>query len=375
MPSEFPSNQPTSSPESSEPTFEPSEAPSVKPSEAPTFGPSFSMPTKVPSGAPSVAPVTTLSPTDLPTSAPTEVCVTFTLSCAFGPFDGSYTRVSGWRMQYARGDGFTLETGFVFNEIRWVFQGQGESSILISEYFDNGFDLINQWSLVDASFTKSENQCTIMCSATNTPTASPTLVPTSTAPTEMPVTALPTKAPSATPSTSPTDAPVTAEPTTTPSTAPLASSPSRSPSVAPTTPCLSFSMTCSSPSAFDGTYAYDAWTRSWVEGSSSDEFSVTIFPTGLHWVFESISTSQLLVSSTYEHNFAAIEEWTLQDRFDLSRVILFSAHLSVVRLTLLAKCPLSLPPLSRPLRPPLQSQHKNRSMSLCWRITSLATRI
>jgi len=224
-----------------------------------------------------------------------------------------YSRSNGWKAQFVGDNGFTFETGFIFNEIRWVFQSQSGSSILVSEYFENGFDRINDWSIVDSNFATRDNACVISCSASGSPTATPSKSPVTETPTKDPVTSIPTNVPSIAPSAMPTDAPVTAEPTNLPSVAPSASSPTQSPSVAPTRPCLAFTLECSS-NLFDGVYSYDAWQRAWIEESTGDEFSVTIFPTGLKWVFESRTNSALLISSSYDHDFSSISQWAISDR-------------------------------------------------------------
>jgi len=318
MPSEEPSMGPTVSPIASDPTTSPIQNPSAIPSQEPTVSPSTSIPTVSPSGIPTSAPVSTLNPTDMPTVAPTEVCVVFTLTCESGEFGGMYSRANGWKTQYISDNGFTFETGFIFNEIRWVFQGPTSSSILVSEYFENGFDRIDRWSLVDSNFMSSSNACSIDCSSSGSPTASPTAFPTTISPTEAPATAIPTNMPSLMPSTMPTDAPVTSEPTNVPTVAPSASSPTQSPSLAPTTPCLVFSLECSS-NVFDGVYSYDAWQRAWIEQTTGDEFSVTISQAGLQWIFESVSNPGILVSNRYEHDFSSIPSWTMQNRFDTGK--------------------------------------------------------
>merc|ERR550534_573013 len=146
--------KPTVSPVASDPSTSPSQNPSGRPSEEPTS-----------------APLTTLAPTDVPTIAPTEICVVFTLTCESGEFGGLYSKESGWKTQYVSDNGFTFETGFIFNEIRWIFQGPASSSILVSEYFENGFDRIDRWTLVDSNFISTSKACSIECSASGTPTA------------------------------------------------------------------------------------------------------------------------------------------------------------------------------------------------------------
>lgn len=244
----------------------------------------------------------------------------FTLSCEVGPFDGSYSRSAGWKTQYVGDNGFTLETGFIFNEIHWVFQleSQTGSSILVSEYFENGFDRINKWNMVDTNFHSTANHCSIECSATGQPTVSPTASPTTMTPTKSPVTSVPSNLPTVGPSAMPTDAPLTTEPSNVPTVAPSASSPTHSPSASPTTPCLVFTTECSS-NIYDGVYAYDAWTRSWVGQSTGDEFTISILPAGLQWVFQSSSRPEILISKEYQHDFASIVEWNVQDRVDFTQ--------------------------------------------------------
>lgn len=318
-PTELPSPMPTASPVTSGPTTTPSKSPSAEPTELPTADPSASLPTQSPSLVPTSAPISTLSPSALPTVAPTEICAMFVLTCEFGEFDGTYSKMTGFKTQYVGDNGFTFETGFIFNEIRWVFQSQTGSSILVSESFENGFDRIKSWSMVDMNFASTPNLCSIDCSASNSPTMTPTKLPTTQVPTQPPATAAPSASPSIEPSISPSNAPVTTEPSNLPTMAPSASTPTQSPSLAPTSPCLVFSMECSS-SVFDGLYSYNAWQRSWIESSSGDEFSVTIFPSGLQWVFESNSNPELLISDSYQQDFSAIKQWKIQNRFDLSQV-------------------------------------------------------
>jgi hypothetical protein len=70
---------------------------------------------------------------------------------------------------------------------------------------------------------------------------------------------------------------------------------------------------------FDGLYSYDAWQRAWIDQTSGDEFSVTISPMGLQWIFESASNPGILVSNSYEHDFSSIPTWTLTNRFDTGK--------------------------------------------------------